>query len=510
MGILGAQMKLQYITPEEAGISSKNILKFLKTLEKYHFCTHSFLMERSGKVFAEGYYAPFNKDFQHRMYSVSKSFVGIAVGLAVEEKLLSLDDKFIDFFPEYSHLKKEGTQMGKMTIRDMLKMNTCQESGIDWFHSKSGDRCKDYFQTDSERVPGTIYMYDSSGSFMLAAIVEKLTGRPFLEYLKEKILAEAGFSKEAYCLKCPGGHSFGDSGVMCTAQDLLIFARFVMDKGMINGKRYMNQEFFEEACMNQSDTETCGIETYGSYGYGYQIWMTRNNGFAFIGMGDQFAICDREKDFIFILNSDNQGSAPASRAILYHCLYEDIIDCLQKPMENDKKSYDELRHYISECKLFYLPYDKESSYAKELNGKKYVLENNPMGIEYVEFILNEKGGVLKYRNTQGEKKLPFGFGHNEFVKFPQMGYSDLVAGVPSEGNMYDCAVSADWPQEQKLRLKIQIIDKYFGQLSMIFSFKGDEISVYMQKTAEAFLDEYQGYACGRLLKRKDVGKKSTI
>ena len=68
------------------------------------------------------------------------------------------------------------------------------------------------------------------------------------------------------------------------------------------------------------------------------------------------------------------------------------------------------------------------------------------------------------------------------------------------GNKYDCAASADWPEERKLRLKIQIIDKYFGNGSMEFGFKDDMVGVYMTKTAEAFLDEYQGYAIGRLIK----------
>ena len=94
-------MYFKKTTPEEAGISSKKVLDFLKTLDACGFSTHSILMARGEKLFAEVYYAPFDKDFKHRMYSVSKSFVSAAVGIAADEGLLSLDDPFIQFFPEF-------------------------------------------------------------------------------------------------------------------------------------------------------------------------------------------------------------------------------------------------------------------------------------------------------------------------------------------------------------------------------------------------------------------------
>ena len=95
------------------------MLKFLKVLDEYNFSTHSFIMMRGNEIFAEGYYAPFHKDYQHRMYSVSKSFVGVAVGLAVEEGLLRLEDKFVKFFPEF--VGEDAPRVLKdMTIRVLM------------------------------------------------------------------------------------------------------------------------------------------------------------------------------------------------------------------------------------------------------------------------------------------------------------------------------------------------------------------------------------------------------
>ena len=134
---------------------------------------------------------------------------------------------------------------------------------------------------------------------------------------------------------------------------------------------------------------------------------------------------------------------------------------------------------------------------REIDGVTYALEPNPMEIEWVRFDFEGQNGVFSYKNAQGEKKLPFGLGENVFSKFPQEGYSLWTASVPEEGNRYDCAASADWPEPQKLRIKVQAIDKYFGNLNMTFRFKSDEIAVLMEKNAEAFFNEYCGNACGK-------------
>ena len=413
----------------------------------------------------------------------------------MEDGLLSLKDKLVKFFPEYLN-ENSNEFLKETTIRDMLIMETSMNERVYWFTSGTKDRCEVYFRASAERIPGTIWTYDSPGSFMLCALVERLTGKPFLEYLKERFLLKAGFSEDAYCLQCPGGHSFGDSSVMCTARDLLVFARFVMDGGKIDGVSYMNEAYLKEATSKQVTNDHDEEFLHGNYGYGYQIWKAPNDGFAFIGMGDQFAICDREKDFIFIINSDNQGRSLATRAILYHELYNTIINNLDEPMEENDQAWKALQDYISDLKLFSLKESKTSPFAKILNGKTYMLDKNPMNIEYVHFDFEGEKGKITYKNPQGEKELPFGFGYNEFCKFPQQNYSDMVVTVPVEGHTYDCAVSAEWLEERKLRIKVQIIDKYFGNLSMEFGFKDDKVGIYMNKNAEAFFNEYVGYANG--------------
>ena len=93
-------MSFTYCTPEEAGISSKHVMDFYRALEGYGLSTHSVILARGDKIFSEHYYAPFTPDFKHRMYSVSKTFVSMAVGFCIQDGLFSIDDPMAKFFPE--------------------------------------------------------------------------------------------------------------------------------------------------------------------------------------------------------------------------------------------------------------------------------------------------------------------------------------------------------------------------------------------------------------------------
>ncbi len=491
-------MKFNTVTPESVGISSKNVHEFIKTLDDYGFCTHSIIMSRGTDIFNECYYAPFHKDFNHRMYSVSKSFVSIAVGMAIEDGLISIDDKMIKYFPEYV-TDETDVLVKETTIHDMLTMSTAirYQPLVNWFASNTDDRTKEYFKFTGQKIPGTFYFYDSPASYMLGVIIEKLTGKTFLDYIKDKALLDIGFSKESYCLKCPGGYAWGDSAVMCTSRDLLTFARFVMNEGNVDGKQYMDPEYIREATKKQVNNDDMAVvNIHGIHGYGYQIWKTPNDGFAFIGMGDQIAICDPETDFIFIITSDNQGSG-ATRAILYHELYKTIINQLGAPLPEDKEAYNELIDYTNNLKLFALKEDRDNFFINEINDVTYTLDQNPMGMEYIKLHFEGKKGTLCYKNAQGEKELKFGIGYNEFGKFPQEGYSDMVGNEYAPGNYYDCACSADWARDKTLRIKVQIIDKYFGNACFMIGFKDERISINITKTAEGFLHEYVGMALGK-------------
>ena len=489
------------ITPEQAGVSSRNIERMISFLERNGYVFHSLLLMKGDKLFGEYYWKPFDKDFCHRMYSQTKSYVGIAIGLLLEEGKLSLDDPIVKFFPEKIE-NSPFTHLAEQTVREMLTMRTAVKAPS-WFRSSDPDRTHEYLNATEDRGPsGTIWSYDSAGSQVLCSLVEKLSGKSLFDYLNEKIFRHLGTFKTATILKTPNGDSWGDSALICTSRDMASFMRLLVKGGVNEGKTLINADYLKEATSKVVDNHENAFTNYEEYGYGYQIWQTPMGGFGFYGMGGQFSIGIPEKDLTIVVTSDNQGYRAAG-PLLFSAIEEFItLDMSDTPLPEDKAAEESLSRRTADLKLAICPGKASSPYADQLNKKVYELSDNPYGWKTFSFEFSGGNkGILHYVNEQGEKDLPFSFGENTFCKFPQYGYSDEFGRVKTtNGFLYDCASSAGWLSEKVISLRVQIIDKYFGNVFMIFAFKGDEVGISMTKTAEYFLMEYDGRAVGKLKK----------
>ena len=114
---------LTYAVPESLGIPSGAIEAFLEALQKKSLCMHGFMLIRHGKVAAEGYWPPFDENRSHRMFSVSKSFTSVAIGMLIGEGKITLDTRPADIFPEYLPSQPHPYVM-EATVRDLLVMAT--------------------------------------------------------------------------------------------------------------------------------------------------------------------------------------------------------------------------------------------------------------------------------------------------------------------------------------------------------------------------------------------------
>ncbi len=487
---------MEYIFPESKGISSKKIEEYIRILEENKLNTHNVLISRGNTIIFEHYWKPFHKNFYHRMYSASKSFVSLAVGFLWQEGKIDLDESISSYFPEESAIAKD-KELCEQTVRHMLMMSTAKTRRW-WFAVKPEDRVKDYFENDIPEVrpSGSIYEYDSNGSFVLCALVERITGKKMMDYLREKLFDKIDVSKDAYCLECPGGHSWGDSGILCTARDLWKTARFVLNKGMWNNEQLLSAEYLERATTKQIDNNPWGICGPNTWGYGYQFWMTYQNSFFFNGMGCQYAVCVPDKDIILVYNGDNQGNQFAMQIIIDNFFRLIVNECSDAPLEENFNDYKQLWSYLDTLELSAITGEKYNSLEKRINGVVFEMDNNPMGIQHVKFEFSDDEGILYYKNAQGEKELHFGRCKNVFGLFPEEGFADEIGTVLVPGNKYKCAVSAGWVEPQKLHIKVQIIDKYFGILNIVVGFREEGLVINMNKSAEDFLNSYQGYAVG--------------
>ncbi len=491
----------EYITPEEAGVSSAAITDYIDYLNRRGLVMHGILMMKGDKIFTECHWAPFHKDFCHRMYSETKSYVAIAIGLLIDEGKLSLSDRVSDYFPEKISESLAG-YVKEQTVEEMLTMTTAGHVPS-WFSAPRDDidRTVHYFREHSNHRPaGTVWEYDSAGSQVLSNLVERLSGKNILVYLKEKLFNKMGTFENAQILKTRNEDSWGDSSLICTQRDMASCARLLLNGGKWKGEQLISEDYVKKATSPLVDNNFFGFEGafYGK-GYGYQIWRTEMDGFAFNGMGCQLTIAVPSIDCIFVCTADCQGMDGASNLIV-NGLFDYVFRKVKgSPLPEDEDAEAALINLCSEQLLFAQKSRVETDFAKEIDGKVFHCTPSGSGIKQFSLHFEEEYGVLRYTNRQGDKELRFGIGYNEFGLFPHLGYSNDHGGLPTtDGFMYKCAASAGWTEEKKLRLKVQIIDRYFGNFSMVFAFKGKECAVFMIKSAEDFLKEYQGSFVGHL------------
>ncbi len=480
------------VSPESVGIRSKDIIEYINYLTNRGVSVHDLLLIKGEKIYGEFYWAPFHKDFLHRQYSQTKSFVSIAIGLLEEEGKLSLDDKIYTYFPDKitSDIPNE---LKEQTVRDMLMMETAIKSP-NWFAANVTDRTAHYLNSPSKNYSsGMLWEYDSPGSQVLCALVEKVSGMSLLDYLKQKLFDKMDCFKNAMILKTPTGDSWGDSALLCTARDMASFGRFVMNYGVWNNERLMNEQYLKTATSPLVSNRLNSFYDPFFNGYGYQIWCTEQNGFAFNGMGGQFTICLPEKNLIMVMNGDNQGYSSAY-SIVINGYFDYIVNrASEKALDSNDDDYSKLEELKNTLKLASVQGEKSSKTFENVNGKEYKCDKNPMEIESFSLNMDENKGVFAYKNAQGHKEIKFGINENIFGKFPQYNYSNMVGNRPDEnGYLYDCAASGAWMDDNKFMLRVQIIDKYFGNLFVIFAFKDNKAAVKMIKNAEGFLQEYDG------------------
>ena len=174
-------------TPEAEGISSAAILQFLAAAEARHEL-HSFMLLRHGRVVAEGWWTPYGPAFNHTLYSLSKSFTSTAVGLAVAEGRLTVDDRVVSFFP--ADLPAPVSEnLAALRVRDLLCMAVGNEKEPTQAMVVEENWAKAFLASPITHPPGSTFMYNSGATYLCSAIVQQVTGQRVVDYLQPRLFA---------------------------------------------------------------------------------------------------------------------------------------------------------------------------------------------------------------------------------------------------------------------------------------------------------------------------------
>lgn len=482
------------VTPEEVGLHSEDIRAFLDEMEENQICLHGFVLLRHGKLAAEGYWKPMTGETTHRMYSATKTFVGAAIGLLADEGKITLDDPIVQYFPDLLPEKGAHPYLAKTTIRNLLMMSTCYSKSTYWIENE--DWLASYFYSQPDHPSGTLFHYDSCGSYVLGALVKRVTGKNFVEYLKEKVLLKLGFAPERRCLLGPDGELWAGSGLLITVRELAAFAQLLLDGGTFRGEQLISEQYVRNMTSRQIDNRTDGSNYSGHCGYGYQTWILKDDAFWLNGAGSQMAVGFPHTGLLFACTADTQGN-PQGNHQIHDALWRHIACKLEGTLPANPVEHDKLLKRCEDLVIPAIEGQKDSVFRNKVAGKTYKLFPNAMGIQEIKLSWEGDRGILQYTNPRGKKTLSFGMKHYVEGTFPETHYPGEKLKVPA-GREYACACCGAWAQEHLLVIRILILDDFIGNMTMAFSFKGDEVGVEMHKNAQFFLDEYEGYAGGHL------------
>jgi len=308
-----ANKPLPRSTPEAQGISSQAVRDFVEAADKIN-TLHSFMIVRHGHVIAEGWWKPEAADKPHVLASLSKSFNSTAVGLAIEDGKLSLDDPVLKFFPTDAPADPSDN-LKAMTVRDLLTM-TC---GHDTEPKSVGGSLsvKQFLAHPVPHKPGTHFQYNTTGSYTLSAIVTKVTGKTTLEYLKPRLFEPLGIDNPQW-VSSPEGNSLGGYGLKLCTEDIAKFGQLYLQKGKWNGKQLIPEKWVEQATSKQvaNDQEPhskIGIDW--RQGYGFQFWRCTHNAFRGDGARGQLCVVIPDKDTVIAITADTSNFQGEMNAI---------------------------------------------------------------------------------------------------------------------------------------------------------------------------------------------------
>lgn len=328
-------------TPEAQGISSQAVRDFVEAADKVD-TLHSFMVVRHGHVIAEGWWKPEAADKPHVLNSLSKSFNATAVGLAIEDGKLGLDDPVLKFFPADAPAEPSAN-LKAMKVRDLLTM-TC---GHDAEPKAVGGAptVKQFLAHPVPHEPGTHFQYNSMGSYTLSAVVTKVTGQTTLEYLKPRLFEPLGIDHPEWA-SSPEGNSLGGSGLKICTEDIAKFGQLYLQKGRWNGKQLIPEKWVEQATSKQvpNDQEShskIGIDW--RQGYGCQFWRCTHEAFRGDGAGGQLCVVIPDKDVVIAITAETGNFQGEMNAI-----WDQLYPAFQaEALPDDAGGQDKLKQVIS-------------------------------------------------------------------------------------------------------------------------------------------------------------------
>lgn len=292
------------------------IEEFIHSMKDKQIELHSCILKKEDQTYYQSASYPYTLDQPQMLFSVSKSFVSIAIGYLYEQNLIQLDDYVLDYFVEYkSHAS---FKLQQLRIVHLLTMTSGSGKEQQIFTSKNW--LDTYFTTPFLYTPGTHFIYNNMDTYILSVLVSKITGVSCNEYLYQHLFKPLGIEKPLWD-KCTLGYNTGGWGLYLSPNQLL-----TISEAIVNNHEVLPLKYLEWMFEKKVGTKHSSCESY-HHGYGFLIWMNPDGLGAWMdGIFGQIVLLDKTSKSIMIVTAN---------AIDTSELYKEVFNLWQELINNE-------------------------------------------------------------------------------------------------------------------------------------------------------------------------------
>ena len=458
-------------TAAAAGVDAAGIHAFLDALAEKRMELHSFMLLRHGRVAAEGWWAPYGPEFRHTLYSLSKSFTSTAIGMLVADGKLSVEEKVASIFPE-ALPTGEGGRLAEVRVKDLLTMSVGHAKDPTSEMVKSDNWLRTFLAWPVEHAPGTRFVYNSGATYALSAIVQKRSGKTLLEFLRGRLFEPLGIANATW-ETCPRGICTGGWGLSVTTEALAKFGELYLRKGQWNGRELLPASWIAEATAKQIQQPGNNEKSDWQQGYGYQFWRCRHGAFRGDGAFGQYIVVMPEQDAVFVATAEVSNMQAELDLV-----WEHLLPALKPaPLPDDPAAEKRLRERLAGLSLT-PPAGIANPGGARINGKTARFEKNALGIESVEFAMQNGNCAFTFRDGDGSHRVVAEFGAWSRGEFALAGTPPRLVsgGAPKSGTLHPVSASAAWTDANTLTLMLRFHETPHHD-RFVFRFDGDKVGL---------------------------------
>ena len=451
--------------PESQRVSSAALLELVEALDQEIEGMHSLMIVRHGHVIAEGWWKPYGSEHNHVLYSLSKGFTSTAVGFAVAEGLVSIDDEVLRFFPDEAPADA-GANLKAMRVRDILTMTTGHQdeppADPDVVSAKS------FLAQPVPHLPGTHFKYNTPATFMQSAIVQKVTGQTVFEYLGPRLFEPLGIDSPLWETNIEG-ISLGGYGLRVRTEDIAKFGLLYLRHGKWGRKQLLPTGWAELATSRQVSNGSNPSSDWNQ-GYGFQFWRCRHNAYRADGAFGQYCVVMPEQDIVVAITSGVRDM----QAVL-NVLWDKLLPaCQSKRLRANRAAHQRLVGKLANLELGPAQGAESSTVAERVFGRQYVFPANEDKLESLS-LASEPGGnglTLKIRLDGSRMVIPCGYRQWK----PGGPPVSVGAGRLRLFSDEPAAATYAWQPEDTVAIKLCAYETPFN-MTLKLKFDGDEVTL---------------------------------